>query len=422
MTKIFIKTYGCSLNKSDSEAMAGILAKKGFEIVNDESTADLMVINSCTVKSNPEQRLFYELRNAKKPIVVAGCVPQADPNNEIFKDFSVIGTKAISKISEAVKSTLEGRVVHYLGDEDGDSRLEMPIINTSGIISIIPINSGCLSNCSYCKTKQARGDLHSYPLRLIEKNFRSAVNNGFKEIWLTSQDTGAYGLDINSNIIGLLKTLLKKQGDYRIRLGMANPQYVLPRINEFKEVLSNEHMFRFLHIPVQSGSNNVLRDMRRGYKAESFKKIVLELTRAIPDLTIATDIIVGFPTETEDDFQETVDLIKTLKIPVVNISKFYPRPGTEAAKMKLLPTNIVKQRSTYLKKICDQIANERNKEFVNKELSVIVDEPGKKPGTLIARADNYLQVIIPESMASIGDRLKIRPNTSSTFDVRLIKE
>ena len=415
MAKIFLQTYGCSLNQSDSEVMAGVLVEHGHELVAEDE-ADLHIVNSCTVKSNPEQRLFHQIRNKQKPMVIAGCVPKADPGNEHFADVSIIGPKALSQIAFVVEETLAGKTVRLLDDVDTD-RNALPIIPSQHHVAIIPINAGCLSNCSYCKTKHARGHLESYPLESIEKQFREAINNGAKEVWLTSQDTGAYGLDIGTDIVALLERLLHKPGDYRIRLGMGNPQYLLPRVNRLIAVMQHKNMFRFLHLPVQAGSDKVLKDMRRGYKVAMFKELADKLTKAIPDLTIATDIIVGFPTETEEDFQETIKLIEETRIPVVNISKFYPRPDTPAAKLKLLPTHLVKERSTRLKQVCEVIAMERNRSFIGKELSIIIDEPGKKPGSLIARADNYLQVIVKEG--TIGDRLQVTPSVAGTFDVRV---
>jgi threonylcarbamoyladenosine tRNA methylthiotransferase CDKAL1 len=415
MARVFVQTYGCSLNQSDSEVMMGVLAEHGYELVKTPEEADLLVINSCTVKSNPEQKLFYQIRNKKKPLVIAGCVPIADKENVHFKNVSIIGPQALSQIAFVVEETLKGKKVVLLDDIDV-ARNALPTIRTAAHIGIIPINAGCLSACSYCKTKQARGNLESYPIAAIEKQFRALINDGVKEIWLTSQDTGTYGLDMQTNLVSLLRQLLKKPGEYRIRLGMANPQFLIQQVDDLADIFQHENMFCFLHLPVQSGSNKVLKDMRRGYTKEMFRDLVLKLREKLPDVTIATDIIVGFPTETEDDFNETIALIEELKIPVVNISKFYPRPGTLAAKMLLLPTHIVKERSTALKRRCELIAAERNKSFKGKTLSVLVDEPGKKPGTMIARSDNYVQVILKEG--KLGERKEVQIVSSGVFDVR----
>lgn len=417
MARVHVQTYGCSLNLSDTEAIKGVLAEHGHELVAEAQNADVLLINSCTVKSPPEQRLFSQLRRRTKPVVVAGCVPQADPRNEHFKGVCTFGPKALSQAAFVVEEALAGRIVHVHEDVD-EGRNELPTIPTHTHIGILPINAGCLSACAYCKTKHARGHLQSYPAEAIEKQFRALVNAGAKEIWLTSQDTATYGRDSGTDLVELLERLLQKQGDYRIRVGMANPQYLLPLLDRFVKVLQHPNMFRFVHLPVQSGSDKVLKDMRRGYNTEEFKTIVQRLRAAVPDVTIATDVIVGFPTETEEDYQQTEALLTALHIPVVNLSKFYSRPGTPAAKMKLLPTNIVKQRSTKLKKACEAIAKERNASYIGKEFSIIIDEEGKKLGTLIGRADNYVQAIVPKSVGEIGERITIMPESAGTFDVR----
>ena len=437
MKKVYIRTYGCAHNAADSEAMAHYLALAGFEVLgfgdpihsqhpdaadSEQSlleAADIIIFNTCTVKNPSDDKFFSLLEKINKPVVLAGCIPQSQQREEWLNKYSAVGVEQLESVVEVVQATLDGQVLHKFGRKKRlDPRVFLPVMRKNNFVSIIPILQGCLGACTYCKTKHARGHLQSYPINDIEKQFRQLVNDGAKEIWLTSQDTATYGLDIKTNIVNLLNTLLQKPGDYRIRLGMANPQYILPILDEFIQTLKHPNMFRFVHIPVQVGSNKVLKDMRRGYKVEAFTKAVEKITKEIPDVTIATDIIVGFPTETQDDFIETVSLIKKLNIPVVNISKFYPRPDTVAAKMKLLPTHIVKERSKELKLVCEQIAKERNKSFIGKELSVLIDEEGKKNDTLIARADNYMQVILPKKYA-IGERLTVIPTSSGVFDVRV---
>ncbi|MBN1275333.1 tRNA (N(6)-L-threonylcarbamoyladenosine(37)-C(2))-methylthiotransferase [Candidatus Woesearchaeota archaeon] len=415
MANVHVRTYGCTLNRSDSEAIAGVLTKSGHHLVAEEE-ADIIVINSCTVKSGPEQRLFHQIRNAKKPIVVAGCVPQADPHNPHLKDVSVIGPKALSRAAYAVEQTLLGVKVTILDEEDED-RNALPVIRQAAHVGIVPLSAGCLGNCTYCKTKHARGRLQSYPQERIEQQCRRLINDGAQELWLTSQDAAAYGLDIGTDITSLLERLLRLPGDHRVRLGMANPRFLLPQLERFARLFRDERLFRFVHLPVQSGSDKVLEDMRRGYTAEQFARIAITLKRAVPDITIATDIIVGYPTETEEDFQSTARLIEELELPVVNVSKFYPRPGTLAAALPLLPTRKVKERSTRLKRVCEAVARRRNESFIGKELSVLIDEQGKQ-GTLIGRADNYLQVILPRGAGKPGERVTVTPSAAGTFDVR----
>ncbi|EDO27803.1 predicted protein, partial [Nematostella vectensis] len=200
----------------------------------------------------------------------------------------------------------------------------------------------CLNQCTYCKTKHARGDLGSYPPEEIVNRAKQAFNEGVVEMWLTSEDTGAYGKDIGVTLPELLWQLVKviPEGG-RMRIGMTNPPYILEHLEEMAKILNHPRVYSFLHVPVQSASTNVLADMKREYIAEDFEHVVNYLRQRVPDLTIATDLICGFPTETEDDFQKTLDLVKKYKFPSLFINQFYPRPGTPAARMKRLPTEEV---------------------------------------------------------------------------------
>lgn len=418
MVRIYLTTQGCSLNQSDSEVIIGILSEAGHVMVGEKEEADVVIINSCTVKSSPEQRTFQYIRdNPKKKIIVCGCVPEADRNNKHWENVSTFGPKTLSLVEEVVEKTLAGEIVHYHEEVDTKRPLMMQK-RARRHIGIVPLCAGCLSNCSYCKTKQARGNLQSYTVRDIQQQCARLIADGVKEIWLTGQDAAVYGLDIGTNLSALLSVLVKNEGDYRIRVGMANPKYLLPQLDELIEVLRDEHLFTFLHIPIQAGSNKVLKDMRRTCTREDFIEICQRLRKAHPTITIATDIIVGFPTESEEDFLDTISLIEETRVPVVNISKFYPRPDTDAAAMKLIPTHIVKERSTRLKKICENIAMERNKSIIGETLSVIVDEEGKKNHSLIGRADNYVQVIVDASEGHIGERQDVTVEKSGMFDVR----
>jgi threonylcarbamoyladenosine tRNA methylthiotransferase CDKAL1 len=332
--------------------MEGILASYGYRITVDQDDADLWLINSCTVK-DPSQSAFQHLVNKAKmehrPVVVAGCVSQADRNLPGLEDVSVIGIQNIDRVVEVVEQTLQGNTVRLLGKKDLPS-LDLPKVRKNRLIEIIPLSTGCLGSCTYCKTKHARGKLGSYPLEAIVSRVRKVVSEGVNEIWLSSEDTGAYGRDLGTDIVSLLKSIvavLPSKG-VMLRVGMTNPPYILQHLEGIAEVLNNEKVFSFLHVPVQSGNNTVLDAMNREYTVEEFRRVCDYLIANVPDVTIATDIICGFPNETEDMFEDTLKLIDHYKFPVVNISQFYPRPGTPAAKMKRIATNVVKNRSRKL--------------------------------------------------------------------------
>lgn len=335
--KIYVKTYGCSHNISDSEYMEGMLSSYGYRIADKPEDADLWLLNSCTVK-DPSQSTFMNLVNKGKdnniPVVVAGCVPQGDKNIPTLKDVSVVGISQIDRVVEAVEKTLNGENVKML-EKKALPRLDLPKVRKNKLVEIIPLSTGCLGSCTYCKTKHARGVLGSYSLDAIVDRAKTAIKEGVSEIWLSSEDTGAYGIDLGTNIAVLLKALVnilpneKEDGTgcVMLRVGMTNPPYILEHLTSIAEVLNHPKVFSFLHIPVQAGSNRVLNGMNREYVVEEYIRIVDYLTDNVPGVTLATDIICGFPNERESDFEKTMKLIERHKLAITNISQFYPRPG-----------------------------------------------------------------------------------------------
>lgn len=339
--KIYVKTFGCSHNVSDSEFMMGQLVDYGYTLTNDPEDSDLIVLNSCTVK-NPTQaalmRLVSESEMLMKPVVVTGCVPQGDKKINELQKVSMLGVTQIDRVVEVVEETLNGNVVHLL-EKKALPTLDLPKIRKNRFIEIIPINTGCLGNCTYCKTKHARGHLGSYDKKEIINRMHKAYQEGVREIWMTSEDTGAYGLDIGTNISELLIEFVEAMpDDLMLRIGMTNPPYILEHLPVIASVLNHPRVFGFLHVPVQSGSDTVLERMNREYSCKDFETVCTYLMENCPNLTIGTDIICGFPGETDSEHQDTLTLLSKFNIPIVNISQFYPRPGTIAARMKQLDT------------------------------------------------------------------------------------
>ncbi|NQU99062.1 tRNA (N(6)-L-threonylcarbamoyladenosine(37)-C(2))-methylthiotransferase [Candidatus Woesearchaeota archaeon] len=403
MKKVFINTYGCAHNQADSEFMAGQLKQEGFEIIDSKKSADLVLINTCSVKDPSEKKFFSELKRINKPVVVAGCVPQADKNNPVLKNYSLIGVKQIHNIVEVVHQTLAGNKVHLL-KQSKDVHLNLPRIRRNPLVEIIPISSGCLGYCTFCKTKFARGSLLSFKEEVIIKQIRTALNEGVKEIWLTSEDTGPYGLDIGTTLPKLLKNILKIQKDFRVRLGMINPEYVKRYDDALIDIYKDERMFKFLHVPVQSGNDRILKLMKREYTIEEFKKTVIKLRKGVPELTVATDIICGFSSETDYEFLDTLELVREFKFPVLHISKFYPRPGTKAAKMEKLNTKIVKKRSRVLTALNEELVT--NKEWLGWKGEIMIDEKGKNK-TFVGRNNSYRPIVV-KGKDLFGKRIKVR--------------
>lgn len=427
MTKIYIKTFGCSLNQSDSELMAGLLAGAGYKLIENDKYADIVIINSCTVKGLAENKLFHELnkykdnkklwlKNKSKKIIVAGCVPQAEKGylHNKLKDYSIVGTSQITNIVKIVKETLKGKKIQLLNYEK-NPRLNLPKLRKNRFIEIVPINEGCLSECTYCKTVQARGKLSSYSPKEIKQQIENAVNDGCKEIWITSQDTGVYGFDINTNIANLLHSILEIEGDYRIRIGMMNPLLLKKFIKELVEVYKNKNVFKFLHIPVQSGNNRLLKLMNRGYTVENFIEIIEIFRKEIPEITLSTDVIVGFPTESEEEFMDTYNLIKRIQPAVLNISKFWPRPNTKAATLKPVNSKIIKTRILKIRKLFHGISSENNKKWIGWQGSVLINEKGKN-NSFVARNDFYKTVILTGKQR-LGTRRNVKIIGSTLHDL-----
>ena len=412
--RIYIKTFGCSHNASDSEYMAGILSSEGYEIVPSLESSDLAIINSCTVKS-PSQAAFLnsviKSKSFNKKIIVGGCVPQAERNLKGLENCSIVGVSQIDKIDYIVKETLQGNTVRLLENKKLPSLL-LPKIRRNKFIEIIPISQGCLGSCTYCKTKQARGKLISYPIEHIVQACKNAWENNAKELWITSEDTGVYGRDIGTNLPNLLVEILKDiPEDVMIRIGMANPPYILEHVNNMIKILNHPNVYSFIHIPVQSGSNAVLDKMLREYTIEEFNFLCDKFIEGVPNITIATDIICGFPTETKENFEETLNLVEKYKFPVINISQFYPRPGTVAAKWKKIDTKEVHNRSKTLAELFGSYSH--YKHLLNTTQRVWIhdlneEEKNKEENMMVGHNKSYVKILIPKDENLYGKELIVK--------------
>ncbi|XP_033367922.1 threonylcarbamoyladenosine tRNA methylthiotransferase isoform X2 [Parus major] len=413
--KIWIRTWGCSHNNSDGEYMAGQLAAYGYKITDNSAEADLWLLNSCTVKNPAEDHFRNSIKKAqegKKKVVLAGCVPQAQPRQEYLKGLSIIGVQQIDRVVEVVEETIKGHSVRLLGQKKdngkrlGGARLDLPKIRKNPLIEIISINTGCLNACTYCKTKHARGDLASYPIEELVDRAKQSFQEGVCEIWLTSEDTGAYGRDIGTDLPTLLWKLVEVIPEgAMLRLGMTNPPYILEHLEEMAKILNHPRVYAFLHIPVQSASDSVLMDMKREYCVADFKQVVDFLKEKVPGITIATDIICGFPGETDEDFQETMKLVELYRFPSLFINQFYPRPGTPAAKMPQVPAAVKKQRTKDLSQLFHSYNPYDHK--VGERQRVLVTEESFDSNYYVAHNPFYEQVLVPKDPLLMGKMVEV---------------
>uniref|UniRef100_A0A1Q3F360 tRNA-t(6)A37 methylthiotransferase n=1 Tax=Culex tarsalis TaxID=7177 RepID=A0A1Q3F360_CULTA len=416
--RIYMKTWGCAHNSSDSEYMAGQLASYGYNITTDKADANLWLLNSCTVKNPSEDTFRNEILAAEKlgkHVVLAGCVPQAAPKSEYMQGLSIVGVQQLDRVTEVVEETLKGHSVRLLqskkvnGKKVAGPNLALPKVRKNPLIEIIPINSGCLNACTYCKTKFARADLVSYPVEEIIERATQVFQEGVCEIWLTSEDTGTYGRDIGSSLPELLWKLVQVIPDNcRLRLGMTNPPYILEHLDEMAKILAHPKVYSFLHVPVQSGSDTVLGDMKREYCRADFERICDFLKRKVPGITIATDIICGFPTETEADFEQTMSLCAKYEFPSLFINQFYPRPGTPAAKMQRIPPDQVKTRTKRLTDLFYGYEPYVKKYTIGDRQTVLVTEISHDKKHYVGHNKFYEQILLPMDKPLLGKLVEVR--------------
>jgi len=290
-----------------------------------------------------------------------------------------------------------------------------------GVIAPLSIAQGCLSACSYCITQVARGKLKSVPTEDILGDVTSALNQGCKEIQLTAQDTASYGLDITTNLGELLQHVCKIQGTFRVRVGMMNPATLQKNLTSILNAYHHPTMYQFLHLPVQSGDDIILNKMNREYTTKGYTTIINKFRTSIPQLTLATDVIVGFPTETEEQHQNTMTFLQTIQPDIINITRFSARPHTKAKTMNgRIPTHIVKQRSQEITKLSYAISLQKNKKHLGNNYTILVTEHGKQQ-TVTGRTPHYKQVVIKEPV-TIGDFVDVTiTDATATYLVGKLK-
>ena len=311
---------------------------------------------------------------------------------------------------DVVKRVLAGEKVIDLDPAKEKPLLSLPRQKSNPVVSIIPINFGCLGSCTYCCVIFARGHLRSYSIREIVERVQSDYAAGSREFWLTSQDTAAYGRDLGTDLAELLTAIDCLPGDFRVRIGMMTPNLITEMQNRLITAFDNPKIFKFLHLPVQSGDDSVLQYMRRFYTAAEFKEIVKTFRTEFPQLTLATDVIVGFPGETPEAFENTLELLEEVKPDVINVSKFFARPKTVAARMKegLVGKEETKRRSTVTAELAKRLSAERNQRWVGWSGEVLIDEKGKVEGSWVGRNFAYKPIVVKSADNLLGKTLQVK--------------
>ena len=429
----YIETYGCAANRSDSERILRILQEKDFKQVDSIEEATVTIFNTCGVKNPTERKILKTLKQVEKQsftsTIITGCLPNISLQaikkaNPSFG--AIVDTKSTHQIGTVLEDVLAGKrniEVFATARYEAAHKIDILPLNFNPLVGILTINEGCDGNCSFCGTKLARGKTLSHEPQKLLNQATIMLQNGARELWITSQDSGAYKYEEDGKVWELpelISALCSLPFRFRLRLGMINPDHVLRLEYDrtenklFDTIASHTQIFQFLHIPVQSGNNRILELMKRRYTVGDFKKIVRDVRKKFPFMTLSTDIIAGFPTETEEEFNDTIELIKWFKPPVMNLSRYGARPGTIAAQMDgQIHERISKERTRSLMKIWEPIAEQENKKWLNWVGQVLIDENGKRDAyngdeTVVARNYAYKPIILPASAGFLGEFVSVR--------------
>jgi MiaB-like tRNA modifying enzyme len=400
MARYHIETYGCTSNRGESREIERRLRDAGHHRTTLEE-ADVAILNTCTVVEKTERNMLRraeELADEVADLYVTGCMALAQ--GEEFADAGV--DAQVMGWDEVPEAVTNGECPTTTPDAE-------PILD--GVVGILPIARGCMSNCSYCITKFATGRIDSPP---VEENVRKAealVHAGAKEIRVTGQDTGVYGWDTGDRKLPeLLDSICDIEGEFRVRVGMANPGGVHGIREELADTFArNEKLYDFIHLPVQSGSDEVLEAMRRQHRVDEFRDIVETFDARLEHWTLSTDFIVGFPTETDVDHQQSMDLLAEVRPEKVNVTRFSKRPGTDAADMKGLGGTLKKERSKAMSELKREVVSEVHQSMVGTRREVLVVEPGHGD-SVKCRDSAYRQIIMQDASehgVELGDFLTV---------------
>ncbi|AAK42528.1 tRNA (N(6)-L-threonylcarbamoyladenosine(37)-C(2))-methylthiotransferase [Saccharolobus solfataricus] len=417
MKNIYVETYGCALNRADTYVMMTLLKSEGYNFVENPENADIIILNTCAVRLETEERMkqrIKELNTLSKKLVVAGCMSSAEPATvlSIAPNASLIGPQSVERIVDIVKSEERKIVI------EGDRALITPR-TFDGKIAIIPVADGCAGNCSFCITKLARRKLRSYPLREIVNAARDAIQSGAREIELTGQDTAAYGLDLGGSIslVDVVNKVADIDGDFMIRIGMMTPEQAMRIMDDLIEAIRNPKVYKFIHLPVQSGDDRVLKLMNRKYTVDEYKELISEIRHKIPFVNITTDIIVGHPGEDEEAFNNTLLLMKELRFERIHLAMYSIRPNTRSASMPQVPDSIKKKRIQIANKLYEDLALSIHLDYVGSTSRVITTELGRK-GSVIGRLMNYIPVVIRSENVELGKWYDVKITEASFYDLR----
>lgn len=418
----YVHTFGCQLNVADGEKLAGLLQAMGFGMTDSVEDASLILYNTCAVRENAEDRVFGTLGSIKKRkmenpgliLCVTGCMTAQQTVAEKLRASYpyvdiVLGSNAVSALPQMLYAHMHGQRHAWDISVSSDIPENVPTQRDSTYKAAVPVMYGCNNFCTYCIVPYVRGRERSRQPAAIIEEVRSLVENGYKEIMLLGQNVNSYGKDLpdGMDFPTLLREIDKIEGEYWIRFMSSHPKDATPELMD--AILECDHLAKHLHLPVQSGSNAVLQRMNRRYTVESYLEKVRYIREKAPDFSLTTDLIVGFPDESEADFQATLELVRTVRYDNMYSFIYSKRTGTKAA---LMPDSTTEQekseRMGRLLSLQREIAVENNKRFVGRVLRVLVDgESKKRPGMLTGRSSENMLVEFPGEPSLIGQFVNV---------------
>jgi tRNA-2-methylthio-N6-dimethylallyladenosine synthase len=416
--KYFIKTFGCQMNFSDSERIAGKLEEIGYKSASNDKEADLIILNTCSVRQSAEDRVWGAVNNYKKKklyprnskIIVTGCIAKRKKVVEKMDKVDIfLDIKDLNKLPKLLNQ-------NGIQAKNTNDYFQIKPKYQNSFTAYVPIMTGCDNFCSYCIVPFTRGRETSRPMEEILEEVKGLVKQGYKEIWLLGQNVNSYinheriksELKTNkgSDFVILLEEINKLPGKFWIRFVSSHPKDMGD--NLIKVISHNGHITPYVHLALQSGDNETLRKMNRHYTCEDYLKLVKKIRKAIPDVFLATDIIVGFPGETQKQFLNTVKIFKQARFSMVYINKYSPREGTASFKMKDNVSMAEKdRRAKELNRALSKIALDNNKKLVGRQLEVLIDGRAKD-GLYIGKDKSYRSVKIKSEKDLIGQFIRVK--------------
>ena len=413
--KYCVVTYGCQMNLHESEKISGILSGMGMSAVNEPENADVVVFNTCCIRDTAERRALGNIgkkKNKNLLIVVTGCMTQQNGFAENMKERYqyvdvILGTHNISDLENQIRIRLEKkkRVAAVL-DTDGYIDDETtPVTRTSFPNAWVNINYGCNNFCTYCIVPYVRGRERSRDMKSIISECEKLINDGYKEITLLGQNVNSYGNDVpdeNVNFANLLREVAKIDGKFRIRFMTSHPKDLTEDV--VKAIRDNDKICNNIHLPIQAGSNSVLKNMNRRYTREHYLGLIDMIRRYLPDCGITTDIMVGFPYETEEDFLDTMYIVEKVRFSTAFTFIYSVRKGTKAAEMPQIPYEIKQNRIKRLIARQNEITEEISKDYVGNVYEILVEGmQEKKNGYVVGRTESGRLVSAKGDESMIGE-------------------